>query len=520
MSVRIVNLLSTIAIWLGIATPVLGADTIHFSWGALDFPISVEGVETFADQGEITPDLKLFLSPLSQKQRDKLRQFLRSRYRVNPVVVSRLGYTTVGTELLTSLGEIVQTSTGQNGLYAIRSAVILSAMNPEGITPIDLLKQLPVEMKVDLGKLLQIQKQIATLGQETKKLIGDNWDIVPNEERSVAKIETRELGRLSVSQKSIFLTDNRPDWQNNPQKILKRKIHFDLYLPETSSNSVPIIVVSNGLGAKRDRFTYLGEYLASHGFAVIVPDHPGSDRQRQKEFYQGLYSENFSATEFIDRPLDISFILDALQQKSGWGLDEKLDFNNVGIFGYSFGGATALTLAGGEIDRNRLINECASSEKLLNISLLYQCRALELPNVSLKLQDERVKGIYLFVPFSSILFNQDSMSRIKVPILWSASDQDLITPLLLEQLPAFKQLETENKYAIIFQKLPHTFVTRPENDTVSVAKLKEITRSYHRTLSLAFFGWHLQQNSSYQPYLTPQGMKAWGTEGYQPILLP
>ena len=518
MSVRIIKLLSTISVWIGIATPVLGADTIHFSWGALDFPVSVKGLERFVEKEEVTPDLKLFLNPLTQKQRDKLRQFLGSRYRVNPVVVSRLGYTTVGTELLTSLGQIVQTPTGQNGFYAIRSAVILSAMNSEGVTPVELLKQLPIDMKVDLGKLLQLQKQIATLGKETKKLIGDNWDIAQNADKS--KLEIKEVGSLSVIEKTISLKDNRPDWQHNPQKILQRTIHFDLYLPETASNSIPIIVVSNGLGAKRDRFSYLGKYLASHGFAVIVPDHPGSDRQRQREFYQGLYAENFSAGEFIDRPLDISFILDALQNESGWGLDNKLDFNNVGIFGYSFGGATALTLAGGEIDRNRLVTECASTQKLLNISLLYQCRALELPNISLKLRDKRIKGIYLFVPFSSILFNQDSMSRISVPTLWSASDQDLITPLLLEQLPAFKQLETENKYAIIFQKLPHTFVTRPENDTVSVAKLKEITRSYHRTLSLAFFGLHLQQNSSYHPYLTPEGMKAWGTEGYKPILLP
>ncbi|MDJ0533961.1 MAG: alpha/beta hydrolase [Xenococcaceae cyanobacterium MO_207.B15] len=82
--------------------------------------------------------LKLFLSSLSDQQRDKFRQFLRSRYRVDPVVVSRLGYTTVGVELLTSMGDIFETPTGQNGFYALRSAVILAAMNPEGITPIAL----------------------------------------------------------------------------------------------------------------------------------------------------------------------------------------------------------------------------------------------------------------------------------------------------------------------------------------------------------------------------------------------
>ena len=71
---------------------------------------------------------------------------------------------------------------------------------------------------------------------------------------------------------------------------------------------------------------------------------------------------------------------------------------------------------------------------------MYQCRALELPRLSLQLQDNRVRGIYLFVPFSSILFSRESMNCLELPILWSASDRDLITPLLLEQLPAFEQL--------------------------------------------------------------------------------
>ncbi len=155
---------------------------------------------------------------------------------------------------------------------------------------------------------------------------------------------------------------------------------------------------------------------------------------------------------------------------------------------------------------------------------MYQCRALELPRLSLQLQDNRVRGIYLFVPFSSILFSRESMNRLELPILWSASDRDLrdlITPLLLEQLPAFEQLEAnnKNKYAIVFQKLPHTFITRSENDNVSVEQLKQITKNYYSILSLAFFGWYIQQNPYYLPYLTPQGMETWGTEGYKPILL-
>ena len=43
-------------------------------------------------------------------------------------------------------------------------------------------------------------------------------------------------------------------------------------------------VVSNGLGTKGDRFVELANHLASHGFAVVILDHPGSDRQRQKAY--------------------------------------------------------------------------------------------------------------------------------------------------------------------------------------------------------------------------------------------
>lgn len=512
---RFRSLLSTIAIWLGIVTPALGADRIDFSLGLLEFPLSVAALETFAEKGEINPDLQLFLRPLSSKQRKQLRQFLRSRYQVDPIVVSRMVYTKVGIELLTSIGDILQTPTRQNGFYAIRSAVILAAMDSEGITPIELLKQFPLNMRVDLGKLLKLQKQVATLEKKTKKLIADNSVIRENN----SPLKAKDMGNLAVTEKTLSLVDNRPDWQDKTLKTRIRKINLDLYLPETDSNSVSVIVVSNGLGAKRDRFNYLGRYLASHGFAVIIPDHPGSDRQRQKDFYQGLYSENFSATEFIDRPLDISFILDTLQQEPSFGLQNKLNFNSVGIFGYSFGGATALTLAGAEFDWERLQEKCPSTQKLLNISLLYQCRAVELPKQSLQLKDRRVKSIYLFVPFSSILFSQKSMNNLTLPILWSASDRDLITPLLLEQLPAFRQLNRTNKYAVIFQNLPHTFVTHPKNNPVSIAQLKDITKSYHRNLSLAFFAWYLRNNSSYLPYLTSQGMQTWGKQGYEPILL-
>ncbi|MDJ0576028.1 MAG: hypothetical protein QNJ65_12785 [Xenococcaceae cyanobacterium MO_234.B1] len=45
------------------------------------------------------------------------------------------------------------------------------------------------------------------------------------------------------------------------------------------------------MGARLDPFDYLG--IVYHGFAVIIPESPKSDRQRQRDFDQGLSPENF-----------------------------------------------------------------------------------------------------------------------------------------------------------------------------------------------------------------------------------
>lgn len=40
----------------------------------------------------------------------------------------------------------------------------------------------------------------------------------------------------------------------------------------------PFILFSHGAGAYRPSYSYWTEFLASHGFVVAAPDHPGSSR--------------------------------------------------------------------------------------------------------------------------------------------------------------------------------------------------------------------------------------------------
>ena len=70
----------------------------------------------------------------------------------------------------------------------------------------------------------------------------------------------------------------RPD---GPREVLAR-----FYLPAvikgsekaTSSQPVPLVVFSHGIGGSRDGYTYIGKHLAAHGIATLHVQHEGSDR--------------------------------------------------------------------------------------------------------------------------------------------------------------------------------------------------------------------------------------------------
>jgi predicted dienelactone hydrolase len=502
------------AILLGL--PLHAAEQIYLSYSPLGFSTSVAAIETFIEEGKIDGTLKLFLSRLSPQQQSQIRGALRLRYDVNPVTVAQFSYTSSGEKLLQEAGELVQTPAGQNGFYGIRSASILAAADPEGLSILNWLRQFPTDMKVDLGKVSQLRRRIMALIEQTQRAI----TALEQQTEAAAATESpidfgqrpdlRQPGAFTVARQTLTFYDASRD----------RHLVTDLYLPEGETSPAPVIVISNGLGARRDRFIELANHLASYGFAVAAVDHPGSDRQRLRDFYAGLYRENFAAEEFVDRPIDITFLLDQLQQLNATPLVPRLNLEQVGVFGYSFGGTTALSLAGAEIHPELLQTNCETQMAITNISLLYQCRALELTQPTSDLSDDRIQAIYLFVPFGRSLFGQAGMGRVNTPVLWEATDQDFLTPLAIEQLPAFAWLTTPEKYLVVSSNLPHARVSLDlinglTNQTSNWDKLRTVTQHYHNALSVAFFKTYLTEEAQYRPYLQSSYVQVLTEEPYR-----
>ncbi|NEP79017.1 MAG: hypothetical protein F6K39_13105 [Okeania sp. SIO3B3] len=101
--------------------------------------------------------------------------------------------------------------------------------------------------------------------------------------------------------------------------------------------SIPVVVISHGLGSNGVNFESLAKHLTSYGFAVALPQHPGSDYEYIQKFLADKTKDMFHGNEFIDRPLDISFLLNELEQLNQYQFHNQLYLKKVGIFGHSFG---------------------------------------------------------------------------------------------------------------------------------------------------------------------------------------
>ena len=111
----------------------------------------------------------------------------------------------------------------------------------------------------------------------------------------------------------------------------------------------PLIVFSHGYSGHRRQTTHLCCHLASHGYIVASPDHVGNTMMDMTEGLTDA-SRRRSAEELtkmaqesaIDRPIDISFIIDNILAGNTWVPQNSVDADKIGISGHSFGGWTTV----------------------------------------------------------------------------------------------------------------------------------------------------------------------------------
>jgi len=312
--------------------------------------------------------------------------------------------------------------------------------------------------------------------------------------------DIRQQGSLAVTNSRLDLVDTNRN----------RRLYVEIFQPaQLTGNDVPVVVFSHGLSSRPEDFSRWATHLASYGYVVVLPQHPGSDTRQTEDFLAGLSREIFRVNEFIDRPLDITFVLNELTRLNNSQFGGKLNLKSVGVGGHSFGGYAALAVAGAKINFPQLERSCNLDIGNLNTALLLQCRALQLPRKDYDFRDERVKAVFTVNPVNASIFGVEGLNAIDVPLFVAAGSLDPATPFVFEQARTFPFLTNSNVYLQLQEGQAHVDFSQLDAgitdlvETVGNLTLPSpyLLDEYTNSMMLAFFQVHLRNKEDYQVFL-------------------
>ncbi|MBI2058948.1 MAG: prolyl oligopeptidase family serine peptidase [Nitrospirae bacterium] len=155
---------------------------------------------------------------------------------------------------------------------------------------------------------------------------------------------------------------------------------------DTSTAPWPLVLFSHCMSCTRFSSFSLAERLASHGIAVAAPDHTGGTLFDSLKGSAAFLTPDFLETRARDMEFLLDVLVDADSAEVPAALRGRFDSSRVGIFGHSFGGATA--------------------GLVLN-------------------QDSRFKaGLAIAVPMENPLLPGPTMAVIRVPVLFLLAKED------------------------------------------------------------------------------------------------
>ncbi len=268
----------------------------------------------------------------------------------------------------------------------------------------------------------------------------------------------------------------------------ERSLPIRVYLPAAASPA-PVILFSHGLGGSRDNNPYLGNHWSGRGYVVVFVQHPGSDESVWKNVppaqRMGAMKTAASATNYIARTKDIPAVLDSLaiwNKQDGHPLHGRLDLENVGMSGHSFGTQTTQAMAGQTALRG---------------------------NVTAR--DKRIDAAVMLSPSPPSVGNPaNAFSSISIPCLLMTGTRDAspignTTPE--DRLKVFPHLSKASAWQLVFDGATH--MDFGERNGLLSNRLMD--PRYHKAilaLTTAFWDATLRNNEAARAWLNGDGAKS------------
>ncbi len=184
-----------------------------------------------------------------------------------------------------------------------------------------------------------------------------------------------------------------------------------------AGQGLPLIVISHGNGGSSLGHHDTAIALAEAGFVVAAVTHTGDNHADQSR-----------EASMMERPRHISRVIDHLLTK--WSGRHHIDAARIGVFGFSSGGFTALTVVGGAADLGRIAPYCQQHTGDYACQLIARRPAgtAAVDTAVVQGRDPRVRAAAVAAPALGFTFTQESLAAVSVPIqLWRA-EADAVLP--------------------------------------------------------------------------------------------